>query len=271
MKKNRVVHYVLGAVGLYVVSWGIVTGLLFHYESEAAGLQRRAEALGEKHAPMPTASMLPLKQACAGKLAAGDATAVVGYVSKMEPSKRPTLEKDYWHVDQTLLGTYTVFQRTLSTRHMKDAWTPTFQRAIKQTANPVDWSRLLKRARAGNPEMGGTKYLVVARYESLTLPNVRAEGYDRGSGAFGARVLAFPSGEVLCEGRGEVRMADRVAASGRSKTKGGAEIEAASNVRNLVPFVFTLSVVTTPLHEVCEAGGKALCELTAQNVGYRPQ
>jgi hypothetical protein len=81
--------------------------------------------------------------------------------------------------------------------------------------------------------------------------------------------VTFPSGDVVCEGRGEVRMKERVTASGRGSTKGGAEIEAASNVRGLIPFVFTRSVVTTPLHEVCGAGGKTLCDLTAEWVGSR--
>lgn len=224
MNKKVVIKSIVGALVLFLVGRAVAGGLFFHFETEAAGLQRRAQELGEKHAPLPTAGMKPLKDACAGKLTGGDATAIVGYVAKMEPSKLPRLEKDYWHVDQTLLGTQEVFRRNLTTRYMKEARHPSFEFAIKQTANPVDWSRRLKWAYAGDPEMRGTKYLVVARY---------------------------------------------VAASGRSRTKGGAEIEAASNVRNLVPFVFTQSAVTTPLHDVCEAGGKGLCELTGQNVGHR--
>ena len=64
-------------------------------------------------------------------------------------------------------------------------------------------------------------------------------------------------------------MKERVEASGRGADAQAARAAAASAVENLVPFVFTQSVMMTPLHEVCKAGGDALCTLTSYWVGSR--
>lgn len=56
-------------------------------------------------------------------------------------------------------------------------------------------------------------------------------------------------------------MKERVAASGPD------ESSAQYNAANLVEFVFTKSVVISPLHELCEAGGRKLCDLTREWIG----
>jgi hypothetical protein len=43
------------------------------FDTTTTGLVLRAAELGEKHAPLPTSEMKPLKHACAGVLAPGNA------------------------------------------------------------------------------------------------------------------------------------------------------------------------------------------------------
>lgn len=250
-----------GIVAVYVAGVFIVFGLSFQGARAADDKQRRAIELGEANAKTPTGSEPLLAEACKGKLTPGSPKSIALYVAKMKWV--PSLSRDYSHVDRTLVGTHDVWRVELSNRFYENltvdsrAWGLTFEASL----NPVDWFRHVKWARAGNPDMNDVKYLVVARYQSLSLPSVSGNSYTKGSGEYGAKVLTFPSGEVVCEGRGHVRMTERVSASGRD------QVEADINAQNLVEFVFTQSATVSPLQEVCEAGGEALCELTRQWVG----
>ena len=255
----------LGALGLYVIAMAVVTGLIFNFKTASVGVLRRVKELGEKNAPLPTAEMKPLAEACAGKLTPGGPRNIAAYIAKL-PGMKPSLEREYYYIDEAVIGVHEVFRLELSEWHLNeipDAPLPHFVDVVDFTG----WSRHLGWARAGDPELRELEYLVVARYESLTMPVVEDTTFQSGTGRFGARVLAFPSGGVLCEGRGEASMKGNVNSSGRGATKELAQLAAASSARGLVPFVFTKGVVTTPLHRVCEAGGKALCDLTHQWVG----
>ena len=255
----------LGAVGLYVVAMAVVAGLIFNFNTASVSVLRRVKELGEKNAPLPTDEMKPLTEACAGKLTPGGPRSIAAYIAKL-PGMKPSLEKDYYFIDEAVLGVHEVLRLDLSERHLEaisDAQLPRFQ----DVADFTGWSRHLGWARSGNPDLRELKYLVVARYESLTMPVVEDTTFEAGKGRFGARVLTFPSGDVVCEGRGEVSMKGNVNSSGRGATKELAQLDAASSARSLVPFVFTKGVITTPLHRVCDAGGKALCDLTQEWVG----
>lgn len=254
-----------GAVGLYVAGMAVVTGLIFRFNSTSVGVLRRVKELGEQHAPLPTDEMKPLAEACAGKLTPGGPRSVAAYIAKL-PGMKPSLSKDYYFIDEAVIGVDEVFRLQLNERHLdeiSDAQLPRFQ----DVADFTGWSRHLGWARAGRPELNQLQHLVVARYESLTMPVVEDTTYEAGRGRFGARVLAFPSGDVLCEGRGEASMPGNVNSSGRGASKELAQLNAASSARELVPFVFTKGVITTPLHRVCAAGGKALCDVTQEWVG----
>lgn len=255
----------LGAAGLYVAAMAVMTALLFKYKTDSVAVVRRVKELGEQHAPLPTDAMKPLAEACAGKLTAGGPRNIAAYVAKL-PGMKPSLSKDYYYVDEAVIGVYEVFRLGLTEQHLdeiSDAQLPRFQ----DVADFTGWSRHLRWARAGSPELNQLQYLVVARYESLTMPVVEETTFEAGTGRFGARVLAFPSGDVLCEGSGDASMKGTVNSSGRGATKETAQLEAAASARDLVPFVFTKGVMTTPLHRVCDAGGKALCDLTQEWVG----
>ena len=166
-------------------------------------------------------------------------------------------------MDQTLVGTRDVWRTDIEDEHFKDGKVePQLGgRIFKDNLNPVDWANHYKWARAGSVDLNDVKYLIVARYESLTTPRVDSDGYSPGSGEYGAKVLTFPTGELICEGKGHVRMKERVSASGRDKD------DAKINAGNLVEFVFTKSVVISPMQELCEAGGTKLCDLTKEWVG----
>jgi len=252
----------LGALALWLSSFAVVSVLHWSRLNAMNARYRKAIELGEKSAPLPADSLRPLREACAGKLTPGAPNSIVGYVAKMET--RPYLAEDYWHVDQLLLGVSDVGFLHLSDRHAAEPITEaSLSRSFTENLNPVDWARHLKWAASGEPQFGGARYLVVARYGPLTMPTVMDTTYVAGTGDFGARVLEFPSGEVVCEGRASVRMKNSVAASGRGNDA------AQENARKLVPFVFTESVTRTPLAEVCEAGGAELCRLTSEWVSPR--
>lgn len=253
---------IAGIVALYVVGTFAMFGLILSATRAAEEKQRRAIELGELHARTPTSEDQELAEACKGKLTAGSEKSIALYVAKMKWGA-PSFSKDSYHVDQTLVGTRDIFRVDIEDAYFKDGSVePRLGGLIfKENLNPVDWANHYKWAKAGTPDMNDVKYLVVARYESLTAPSVDSDGYSPGSGAYGAKVLTFPTGEVVCEGRGHVRMKERVSASGRDKD------DAKLNAGNLVEFVFTKSVVISPLQELCDAGGPKLCELTKEWVG----
>lgn len=248
----------IGLVGLWLV--GMIGSTVGYWSSENAmrAKYRRAIELGEQHAPLPAEGMSRLTDACRGKLKPGGPNSIGSYVAKMK--SLPTLEKDAWHVDRTLLGVATVWRMDLTDRFFESMTIDDIPltSALKEQANPADWLRHLNSASKGSPEFGEVRYLIVARYDTLTLPMVDGDTFQPGTGVFGAKVLSFPDGAVLCEGGGAVRMSSRVSASGRGDS------EAQANAANLVPFVFTLGVTHTPLADLCDVGGPELCKLTAE-------
>lgn len=256
----------LGAIALYLVAMAVVTGLRMKWDTASVALRRKVAELGEQHAPLPSEGMQPLEKACSGKLTPGGPRSIAVYVAKLAPYLMPSLQEDYWHVDQTVLGVHEVFRLDLSDDYLKEIPEPSLPR-FQEVVDPTSWSNRLHWSRAGNPELNELKYLVVARYDSLSMPVVADTTFEAGKGTFGARVLAFPSGEVLCEGRGEVSMKGHISGSGRGNSKELAQLEASESVRHLVPFVFTKAVVASPLHRLCDTGGKALCALTAEWAG----
>lgn len=252
----------LGALTLYMVCAAGFAVLHLRYDAATVEIRRKLKELGEKHAPLPTDGMKPLREACEGKLTPGDAHVIAAYVAKLAPSKMPTLEKDYYRVDESVVGVESFWNFDVtdsSLREISEASIPRFSDII----DPTIWKMHLGCARVGSPELNELEYLIAARYESLSTPSVSGSSFSGGTGSYGARVLAFPSGEVLCEGRSEVGMPSRVSAGGRGATKEEAEADAASRAADLVPFVFTKAVVISPLNELCAVGGKQLCEKTS--------
>lgn len=248
----------IGLVGLWLV--GMIGATLGYWSQENAmrAKYRRAVELGEEHAPLPTEGIPRLTDACRGKLKPGGPNSIASYVAKMK--SLPSLDESYWHVDRTLVGVATVWNMNLSDRFYESTTVSDLDlgSALKEQANPVDWMRHLNWASKGSPEFGEVRYLIVARYDSLTMPTVEGDTFEAGRGAFGAKVLSFPDGAVLCEGGGAVRMSSRVSASGRG------DAEAQANAARLVPFVFTESVTRTPLADLCDVGGPELCKLTSE-------
>jgi hypothetical protein len=252
----------LGIVALYVLSAASFAVLHRSYDAATTELRKKVRELGEKHAPLPTEGMKPLKEACAGKLTPGDSHSIAAYVAKLAPSKLPTLEKDYYFVDEAVIGVESIWRVDVTERHLHEIPEAPFPQ-FSDVVDPTIWKNHLRSAKVGNPELNDLKYLIVARYDSLTPPVVSGSTYSGAEGAYGARVLAFPSGEVLCEGRSEMGMPSRVSAGGRGATKEAAEADAASRAVELVPFVFTKAVLMSPLNELCSVGGKELCEKTS--------
>lgn len=267
MKKGPIIAAVLGVYA--VAALGVAT-LHFSYSNAKDARYQRAIDLGEKEAPLPDPAQPLLSAACAGKLTPGGPKSIAVYVAKM--AELPPLAEDYYHVDRVLLGVSDSSFLTTANSFFEDLTVSkqSFGRSLQDSLNPADWSHNLSWAQRGSPDLQELRYLVVARYASLTNPVVADEGYVPGSGEFGARVLSFPDGQVLCSGRGSVRMPVQVSASGRGASSTGAEIEAAANARDIVPFVFIQGAVATPLADVCAAGGPELCKLMIEASGPLP-
>mgnify|MGYP001166945831 CR=1 FL=1 len=249
------------ACALYAVAWGVVAFLWFDWTNASAERGRHAIALGEQHASqLPAPDVLPLlTEACAGKLEATSPQGIAAYLGKT--AVKPG-DENAW--DEVLVGAGIDV-----VRERREQFVPVEPRAaVTATLNPAEWPRRLERAKAGSPDLSTARYLVVAKYFTLQPPvNEGTDGYTRGSGTFSARVIGLRDGEVLCEGRGEVRMKETVNAAGRGDTKEAAEAAALENAAKLVPYVFSLSVTTSPLHAVCATGGDALCAVTSRWVG----
>jgi hypothetical protein len=256
----------LGALNLYLFAWGIVGFCWFDWTNAAAERGRHAIALGEQHAQQLKApdALAPLEDACKDKLEPGAPRSIAAYVAKSS-LKLPS-DDNAW--DQVVVGFHHVLRDDIVREGPGQFTTVDWPAALLGNVNPLEWANHLDSARAGSPELGSTRYLVVARYFSLSPPaNEGTDGYTRGGGDFSARVLGFPDGEVLCEGRGEVHMKEAVNASGRAATREAAQTEALANAARRVPFVFSLAVTTSPLHALCDVGGDPLCKLTGQWVG----
>lgn len=259
---------VAGVVVLLVGAWLAVAGLLRSYESASVERTRALAALGEKVAPLPSEELRPLAEACAGKLPQGGPRSIAGYVAQVEPAGLPALPKSYMFLDQAVLGVAEGVRLAMDDRHVPDLGVNSFGTDLQLALDPTGWGRRLSRAKAGSPELAEVKLLVAARYASLQLPaKVDDDHFRWGRGAYGARVVEVPSGKVLCEGRGEVRSKLQVSASGRGATKGEAQADAAGRLDDNLLFSFLLSAKASPLLEVCDAGGRTLCELAAEWAG----
>ncbi|MBL8956135.1 MAG: hypothetical protein JNK82_35505 [Myxococcaceae bacterium] len=250
-------------VGVYLLAWGALAFLWFDGSNAAAERGRRVVALGEQHAAqLPQPEGLPeLAQACDAGLEPGDPHVIASYVAKAV--EKPADENRYDEVVVAVDGT------PLLELAREGSFAPVeLEQAVLRTANPLEWTRLLPLARAGAPELESTRYLVVAKYFSLTAPmNEGTDGYTRGSGTYSARVVKLADGAVLCEGRGDVRMKETIDAAGRGDTKEAAQLAALENAAKLVPYVFSMSVTASPLAALCNVGGETLCRATGRWVG----
>src|SRR6185312_1297108 len=86
----------LGVFALWLLSFVAVSLLHWSRTNAMNARYRTAVELGEKLAPLPSDSLKPLREACAGKLEPGETNSIVAYVAKME--SLPYLAEDYWHV-----------------------------------------------------------------------------------------------------------------------------------------------------------------------------
>lgn len=258
----------LAVIPLYLVAYAAVCFFWLKLSTDSAERGQHAIELGETQAAQlqsPRDNDLLLREACKGKLEPGSSRSIAAYLAKT--NVKPSDDNDY---DEVVLGVQEIFRPELVRERPGRFKAPDWKRALEHNASPADWKRHLAQARAGSPELGETRYLLVAKYFSMKPPqNEGDDAYTRARGSYAARVVTFPEGEVLCEGRGEVRMKETVNASGRGATQEMAKAEAQSNAAKLVPFVFSYSVTTSPLHEVCDVGGDALCKLTGEWVGSK--
>jgi len=211
-----------------------------------------------------------LRAACAGKLVPGSAGSLLGFSPLLPPARRPNLPKDTDRVDATLTWVTTSLQIHVQTSTYESAPPDvTWGDALDQNFDPSDWSRHLSSAALGAPESAQARYLAVSVYDSLVVPTTEGDGWVGGSGRYRTRVVSFPDGATVCEGGGQVRMTNRVAAGGQGRNKLDAQLEAAGKLTTLVPFVWTRAVSISPIDDLCAAGGPELCEVTSTELAAR--
>ena len=258
-----------GLASAYLAGVLVVAVVLHRHELAAAALRARAVELGEQHAPLPDHAAIALGEACAGKLERGEAGTIAAFVARMEPAGLPQLADDGNFVDRVLVGLERRDSLDLDLRRMDESERPPRPlRTLEDALDLSSWSRYLHRDPQDRPVLAATRYLVAARYAWLELPQSNGEGYSLGAGDWGARVVSFPEGEVLCEGRGSVRIRDTF-----NTSYGTANADSAADspygAASMAEFLFTRAVAIAPLHAVCRAGGPQLCAETASWVGYQ--
>src|SRR5258706_7498297 len=158
----------LAAVALYLFAWGTVAFLWFDWTNAAAERGRHAIALGEQHASQlqEPAALPTLQEACKDKLEPGAPRSIAAYVAKT--SVKPAGDDNAW--DEVVVGFQHVRRDDIVREHPARFETIDLLSAVLRNANPIDWTNHLRYAQAGSPDLEATRYLVVAKYFTLTPP-----------------------------------------------------------------------------------------------------
>lgn len=258
-KKLRVALLLIAAwlLGTALVSWRV--------RAVGSGAWERAQRiaeLGEAQKDLLHKEGPKLAAACAGKLTPQGPHALAGYT------------QDLGDHDPEVFGTLVAADarepKRVAFSQAKGFYHPAFGDIFKGALNPFDWMHRLEWARH-NLMFDQTKAVAVSAVWDLEVASSTSDGkYDPGRARYYTRVLSFPEGQVLCEGSTTLRMKGTVSGTGRAASKELAQLEAASSVQRLIPFVWGRSVVATPLADLCAlAGGKELCEAMAEETGWR--
>ncbi len=254
----------LGVLVLALAYAGAATFVASRFVAASRALQvQNAEisALGEKVAEQVRnidASGPSLQQACAGKLVEGAPRSLVAYaLESTEAEGSPRIAKVIYALTEGDGGYLDQFGMPATAPAY--GWDVGLAHAL----SPDDWPRELERASGKQALYAQLRYVVVSHFSELTPATVRfdAEGkngaYDAGHARYRARVIAFPSGETVCEGSGDgIFEQKEVVGHGTNKD------DARTSMLNKLSGAWMQATIASPLHVLCAVGGKALCSAT---------
>ncbi|MBL8956346.1 MAG: hypothetical protein JNK82_36570 [Myxococcaceae bacterium] len=213
-------------------------------------------AAGEKAATELRALYFPsLKEACADKLPKGPPESVVGYTLKLGDGERTGLDGYKKRLDGVAV------RMNDRGEYLGEDELPEPERPLNLTysMSPDDWSRYLGDDERSQQRTAAVKVVVLTVYRNLRAPSISLMGdtFSAGDGEYASRVVAWPSGEKLCEGTGKVRMT-----LPKVTGHGGSAGDAAADSRRKLSDDWVEATLASPLDDVCEAGGRALCTVT---------
>lgn len=255
----RKVALFLGAVlAAYVIGWGWVSWRIHaaevrRQEQEARILAMATKATAQVDA-LPEYVSASLQEACTPKLEPGAARSLAVYTLPLDESARPDLNG--LRADGKLAMWSGAYVGIAEPRGRA----PELSHALADSAEFYEWGRFLDENAAFEKETGSLRYIAIARLSELAPPSLRDDGtFDPGRARYRAQVLAFPSGEVLCEGTGVARPVKQVIGHGEARDRFDANSEARRDAERKLRERWVDATVGSVVQDVCQAGGKTLC------------
>jgi hypothetical protein len=257
MSKNRIIALVVGALALLL---GLYLAIAFVVaRKHVAGRERwrgqllQVKALGDAAKPslLAAADLAPLDEACRAALPAKGHRAVIGYV--VPPELPPGADRFGGEV-----VAYQPISGSLSTDFMHNAEDPVdFGFAFSDALDVFTWDN-----EEAGVDLEGSSYLAITVVTGLRFPRLAEDDktYTPGAGEVKTRVVSWPDGKTLCEGRTAPHTPEKLEARGYGKTKAGAEASAALSLMRSLDWSFRQSIVFGPLVAICTAGDERYCE-----------
>lgn len=255
-----------GLVALLLLSWLGGTSFVA-LQLKAAGDERQAQnaqivAMGEKAAAeLRAIEGPPLTEACAGKLPTATPDGFVTYSLKLPALERPTMSGSMKRVDGIVTrmnDRHEYLEHTGFDPPPADDGLP-----FQYSMSPDDWTRLLRDAEQTRQQTAAVKVVLLDAFSELRGPTLTLmrDTFSAGGGTYRARVVAFPSGQVLCEGTGAVHM-KVTKVTGHGGSAGDAQADSERELSD----DWVRAAISSPLDDVCKAGGDALCSATRLEV-----
>lgn len=257
MSKNRLFALVGGVLALALV---VYLGIAFvvarkHHTARERWrgqlLQVKALADAAKPALLAATGLAPLDEACREALAPKGYRAVIGYL--VPPELPPGADR--------LGGEVTAYEPisgVVGTDYMHHAESPEpFGLAFSDALDVFTWDN-----EVSGVDLEGSSYLAITVATGLRFPRLADDDktYAPGAGELRTRVVSWPDGKPLCEGRTAPNTPQTLEAHGSGKTQGAAHANAALTLMGNLSWAFRQSIVFGPLAAICAAGDARYCE-----------
>ncbi|MEW5739797.1 MAG: hypothetical protein AB1938_12775 [Myxococcota bacterium] len=264
MKKALLV--LLGLAAAWGGGTAYVAARVMRTDEERARQNAAVVELGEKQAAEVRgidSAGASLKDACAGKLPPGPARSLIEYVVRLPADERPG-STDAPRLDGLLCevtdnGSDYLEHEPMDPPQPLLGWGAQLARA----ASPDDWARRLDEAAEFAGRTAQLRFVAITAFSELTPARSRVDllgqggVFDPGHSRYRTRVVAFPSGQTVCEGSGEGRLQQKEVIG-----HGGSAEDARSQLERKLGQAWVAATVASPLDDLCEAGGKSLCFAT---------
>lgn len=209
------------------------------------------KALADAQVPsLKVAELVPLRDACAGKLEPKGPKAIVSY---MDPGDLPQGETSAGQVTGAIIKSdhygYDFMEHAASE--------PEFEWLFREALDPGSWSK-----EEWHVDPSVASYAVITVPLQVEFPRLAEDdkSFSEGKAELRTRVFTWPEGKVLCEGVSEPTTPEKLELSGSGKTQEIAKARAALGAMDSLRAGFSTSILNTPLLEVCAAADPTYCE-----------